>query len=64
MQIGQFFAARAEFVPEPICRKLSLLHDQAGLHKSSPTHNLLKYIMHCMGYLHKLRHCTAMFDAL
>jgi len=27
-QLGQFFAARAEFVPEPICRRLSLLHDQ------------------------------------
>jgi predicted unusual protein kinase regulating ubiquinone biosynthesis (AarF/ABC1/UbiB family) len=31
MQLGQFFAARAEFVPEPICRQLSLLHDQVGL---------------------------------
>ena len=30
MQLGQFFAARAEFVPEPICRKLSLLHDRVG----------------------------------
>ena len=28
LQLGQFFAARAEFVPEPICRKLALLHDQ------------------------------------
>ena len=28
LQLGQFFAARAEFVPEPICRRLSLLHDQ------------------------------------
>lgn len=30
LQIGQFFAARAEFVPEPICKKLALLHDQAS----------------------------------
>ncbi len=30
VQLGQFFAARAEFVPEPICRKLSLLHDRVG----------------------------------
>ncbi|KAK9826471.1 hypothetical protein WJX81_002686 [Elliptochloris bilobata] len=28
LKLGQFFAARAEFVPEPICRRLSLLHDQ------------------------------------
>ncbi len=30
MQLGQFFAARAEFVPEPICRHLSLLHDRVS----------------------------------
>ena len=30
LQLGQFFAARAEFVPEPICRKLSLLHDRVN----------------------------------
>ena len=29
LQLGQFFAARAEFVPAPICRSLSRLHDQA-----------------------------------
>ncbi|BDA44687.1 probable AarF domain-containing protein kinase 1 [Coccomyxa sp. Obi] len=28
LKLGQFFAARAEFVPEPICRHLSLLHDR------------------------------------
>jgi hypothetical protein len=31
LQLGQFFAARAEFVPEPICRYLSLLHDRVWL---------------------------------
>lgn len=30
-QLGQFFAARAEFVPEPICRHLSLLHDRVSI---------------------------------
>ncbi|KAK9908263.1 hypothetical protein WJX75_005060 [Coccomyxa subellipsoidea] len=28
LKLGQFFAARAEFVPEPICRHLALLHDR------------------------------------
>ena len=28
-QTGQFIGARGDFVPEQICRKLSLLHDQA-----------------------------------
>ncbi len=27
-QTGQFIGARGDFVPEQICRKLSLLHDQ------------------------------------
>ena len=31
VQLGQFFAARAEFVPLPICRSLSRLHDQVLL---------------------------------
>lgn len=35
MQLGQFFAARAEFVPEPICRKLSLLHDRVSVFTNS-----------------------------
>jgi len=46
LQIGQFFAARAEFVPEPICKKLSLLHDQVGLNRSTPTHILQSTIMY------------------
>ena len=29
LQVGQFLGARADFVPEPICRQLSLLQDQA-----------------------------------
>lgn len=28
LQTGQFIGARGDFVPEQICRKLSLLHDQ------------------------------------
>ena len=28
MQVGQFIAARSEFVPEPVCRELSKLHDR------------------------------------
>ena len=28
MQIGQFIGTRADFVPEPICKKLSLLQDK------------------------------------
>ncbi len=28
MQAGQFLGARGDFVPMPICQKLSLLHDQ------------------------------------
>ena len=27
-QVGQFFAARSEFVPEPVCRELAKLHDR------------------------------------
>lgn len=27
-QVGQFLGARADFIPEPICRQLSLLQDQ------------------------------------
>lgn len=30
LQTGQFLGARGDFVPEQICRKLSLLHDQVG----------------------------------
>lgn len=28
LQIGQFIGTRADFVPEPICKKLSLLQDK------------------------------------
>ncbi len=28
LQAGQFIGARGDFVPKPICQKLSLLHDQ------------------------------------
>lgn len=28
VQVGQFIGARGDFVPEEICRKLTLLHDQ------------------------------------
>ena len=31
MQIGQFIGTRADFVPEPICKKLSLLQDKVPL---------------------------------
>ncbi len=30
MQIGQFIGTRADFVPEPICKKLSLLQDKVS----------------------------------
>jgi len=47
LQIGQFFAARAEFVPEPICKKLSLLHDQvqsgSGLNNAC-TRNMPRHV--------------------
>ena len=28
LQVGQFLGARADFIPEPICRRLSVLQDQ------------------------------------
>ena len=32
MQIGQFIGTRADFVPEPICKKLALLQDKVPPH--------------------------------
>lgn len=39
MQVGQFIGTRSDFIPEPICRRLSLLQDQVRLWHNS-THRI------------------------
>lgn len=36
LQVGQFMGTRADFIPKPVCKKLSLLQDKVYLWLSPP----------------------------